>query len=644
MLKVVRELEAAVSAALELGEDVRHDQRRRSLRRVERAVRTFRNEFDRVQRAFVDRNKIDPADQINHDSLTLDDESVGLFVDILTKLPSIYCSEHQGDGDLQPIDLNHRKDSFSGLDEIYESISELASQMVLHYAQMPLDSNLVDSLLDRVALLAFHGTVSCELISILNASVAAALSESNECLGSTETHSLHDGLSCEKQPLFLLGAEETLSLTRILTPISLNHLSRNFDFSVNILNGKEEMGPQEGEIGLRLLLFHIFRHLSDTVQEFDDGCQERVDTLKKLHNQWYRSEMKNSDEMEYDLENAFEDYMDMLTSFLVENIEFAFDTLNVSNKLISEISEDDDCSDQILRQIKQVTRLTSLSIGLADLFHEDLNFDMSLFRSQLEKLFINFASYVANYCHRGFIPRSHNVILLADETLFRLYAIVITNTGEKSPKRNRICSNSTVLQKHHAQTIAYLRASYLATSEFDDVDTSILNIELERMSGIIRESSSNQSESSSLDSHTALSMLQARALSCMVIGEHDDPQLQSKNNVLLSLLLTSLNKNQEQRSDGVSNASKQEFNPWNYLLAQKIMESNTHPNGHACFHELKSSTPPHTILSNASSSVSDLRSHTPSSGYGRHDAFYYSPNVISFARSVPSHINTLCRD
>lgn len=635
MLKVVGELEAAVSAALELGDDARDDQRRRSLRRIERALKSFQNEFARVQRAVHERNENDAMEQINVESLSLDDESVTLFVDILTKLPCIFCWEPQGDGDHQPIDLNRRNDVSYGLEEMYESIAKFTSQMILDYAHMPLDSSLIDGLLDRVALLAFHGSVSCELISILNASTSASLSESDESCYSQEMISSCDHLSNNNPPLFLLGAEETLSLTRILTPITLNHLSRNFDFLVKFLNGEEGLGPQEGEIGLRLLLFHIFRHLSDTLPE------GRIDALKKCHNQWYRGQVKIDDEVGYELENEFEDYMDMLISFLAENIEFAFDTLNVSNELIPELSEED----HIVRQIKQVTRLSSLAVGIADLFQEDFNFDMSPFRSQLEKLFLNFANYVANYCHSGFVPGNKHVMALADETLFRLYALVRSNSGEKTPKRNRISSNASVLQKYQAQTITYLRASYLYASEFNYIDTSVLNMELDRLTGIFQNPPSNETDTSNMDSHTAKSLLQARALSCIVIGNHDESRLQSKNHNLLSLLLTRLARIQGENSkDEQGNMSKEELSPWDYLIAQMILKSNSNSDGGAWCDELTSCTPPHTVLLNSSSSVSDLRSQMHSSGNERNDIVYSCPNVLSFAQSVHSHINTLCHD
>jgi hypothetical protein len=643
MLKVIRELEAAVNAALELGNDDRGDgyySRVTSLRRVERTLKTFRNEFIRVQRAFDARNEIETMEQSNTSSLSLDDESVGLLVDILTKLPCIYCSEPQGDGDHQPIDLNRRYDisTISGLDEMFESIEKFVSQMILDYAHMPLDLNLIDGLLDRVALLAFHGSVSCELISILNASAAASLSESAELHFSQENSSLHDRFSHEKSPLFLLGAEETLSLTQILTPISLQHLSRSFDFLVNFLNGEEKMGSREGEVGLRLLLFHIFRHLSDTLPK---GSQSRIDALRICHNQWFRGQMNNNNKMEYELENEYEDYMDMLKSFLAENIEFAFDALNVSNKLIPEISE----KDHMVHQIKQVTRLSSLAVGIADLFQEELDFDMSFFRSQLEKLFVTFANYVANYCHGGFIPGKKHVMLLADETLFRLYVLVSANSVEKLPKRNRIGPISSALQKYQAQTIVYLRASYLYASEFNAIDTSVVNMELDRLVGIIQNPLSNQDDTSKMDPYAAKSLLQARVLSCIVIGDNDESRLQIKNNTLLSLLLTHLAKCQDQKiNDEHENASKTELSPWNYLLAQMILESTPCTDTSLYLNGSTSITPSDTILSNNSSFGSDLKGQLSSSENERNDMFNYPTNVISFAQSVHSHINTLCHD
>jgi hypothetical protein len=270
---------------------------------------------------------------------------------------------------------------------------------------------------------------------------------------------------------------------------------------------------------------------------------------------------------------------------------------------------------------------------------------MSFFRSQLEKLFVTFANYVANYCHGGFIPGKKHVMLLADETLFRLYVLVSTNSVEKLPKRNRIGPISSALQKYQAQTIVYLRASYLYASEFNAIDTSVVNMELDRLVGIIQNPLRNQDDTSKMDPYTAKSLLQARALSCIVIGDNDESRLQIKNNTLLSLLLTHLAKCQDQKiNDEHENASKTELSPWNYLLAQMILESTPCTDTSLYLNGSTSITPSDTILSNNSSFGSDLKGQLSSSENERNDMFNYPTNVISFAQSVHSHINTLCHD
>jgi hypothetical protein len=222
---------------------------------------------------------------------------------------------------------------------------------------------------------------------------------------------------------------------------------------------------------------------------------------------------------------------------------------------------------------------------------------------------------------------------------------VSTNSVEKLPKRNRIGPISSALQKYQAQTIVYLRASYLYASEFNAIDTSVVNMELDRLVGIIQNPLSNQDDTSKMDPYAAKSLLQARALSCIVIGDNDESRLQIKNNTLLSLLLTHLAKCQDQKiNDEHENASKTELSPWNYLLAQMILESTPCTDTSLYLNGSTSITPSDTILSNNSSFGSDLKGQLSSSENERNDMFNYPTNVISFAQSVHSHINTLCHD
>lgn len=295
----------------------------------------------------------------------------------------------------------------------------------------------------------------------------------------------------------------------------MNEIFQEEEEEENAYKAEKEM-QQESEIQLRVLLGYLFRHLTSLM--YNDGKGENdtyndekscisaslEESLYQLfhdttntstchrqnqhHHSYYSYGSNNNTARERKL--FVEDYIDLVTSFLIESIEYAIDVMdNASHFLRNFISNnkflDDDMNielggngklpqqhdglgtnDERVRgnitsircHVKDTIRHCSIAIGVIEIFYEDMklhNFstnNSSLSstsdNSHLMSLYKSYTEFVASFCtdellHGTFCWSSAKdveaVSVLfdsADNVLFRLSEIVSTIENKERKNKN----------------------------------------------------------------------------------------------------------------------------------------------------------------------------------------------------------------
>ena len=352
-----------------------------------------------------------------------------------------------------------------------------------------------------------------------------------------------------------MSAGETLRLTQILIPLSLEHLSRPWNGWLMLINDNdndndngdgvdgrgEDWEEQQGGLQLRVLLNFLIRHLTVAVQVQNTTMkmtmtmtmdEDETTRMEKKKNR-KRNKNRNDDIVSIDLDDEdssrdgddndtsenydqnecqrqrqhqsppkleeilftlferqlmddsdadddhsvnhgevmdmVEDYTDLITSFLVESIDYAIDTVEHSTEHLgkyvvgstrkstrrprahahahahtakkdvgtgSSTTETDTGIERdvvdIYRRVKDSMRLSSIAVEMIELFHQNLGLPWDdTFQSHTMNLHKVFARFVAFYCTDAFLCHVRDAednIVSADNILLRLRTVVTSAT------------------------------------------------------------------------------------------------------------------------------------------------------------------------------------------------------------------------
>jgi len=468
------------------------------------------------------------------------------------------------------------------LQDLYYQTANTACRIFHNYGALPLDPSHIDRLLDQIASMAIsspspssspRAKIHCGIVAIINSSL--------DVMGN-QVHSQQHHENTNQSSLFLLNAIETLKLTQILIPLSLRHLSHSWVFhpTGNCDNDHGGGGgttgdgggdggsdgvsdeEQETEVQLRLLIGNLFRHFSsllpsdesdhsnndDGINDIDDNDNDNnivafENTLYRVFQEDYCSindtnhssasrltstqrhrDMDHGDvvslprQQHQDIMIAIEDYTDLASSFLIENVEYAVDVIHASSHHLQKIGVimrqrkdnargattsttaegiDDHSSDESIQYLKGVILHTSIAIGMVETFRDGLglylpdansssdNTNTNDSGAHLGNLWNAFADFVSMLSENDTIMggstmgdhqqrrQREDIQLLgslldsADNDLFRLYrlmsgtsSMVDDDSSATIPKSNMIDRGS------HTQMITLLRAYHWVSSQY----------------------------------------------------------------------------------------------------------------------------------------------------------------------------------
>ena len=545
-------------------------ERKRALRRLQRALVTFEMTMDEIQDQSLHQNINDdehncPNEMALSDEkmISLNESMLNLLIDILTEVPSVLPSfSFLTNMSMESLTCSDKNDTgvtttTTLSDQLYnDEIVPITCSLIQKYALLPINQSFVDKILDHVASI-ISKTQSCRiafigggneqyflnLIRIINTSVLAQ---------DQEIHQLHQLQQEQKRQshqqasqrinnhlstLFLLSANETIALTQLFLPLSLKYLSYPWQFVASkpdlLLHIEHDTSHQEktssrktgndiieiddmgrvihlssdydgfGKIGengthgknyedddvdntekdiqqecsvqIRVLLGYLFRHLScllrPCVADGDDKVSVSVsleDSLVQLFHSNHHEGQESERGVLRDRQLLVEDYIDLVSSFVIESIEYSIDIIDsashflrrfvTSNKSldldgtvenvqqidqhIGQRSEkQNDYVLEIRRHVKDTIRHCSIAIGMIELFFQDMklhNIDSNgssqdeSIDSHLISLYRSYAQFVASFCtddllHGTFCwSNSCDVVAVsslfdsADNVLFRL--------------------------------------------------------------------------------------------------------------------------------------------------------------------------------------------------------------------------------
>lgn len=689
MKDAANELNQAVHQLFEIGNT--HDrtkttrlhgntyERKRCLRRIERAVLSLQDQLTNIS---------DDSGE-ESDFVGLDDISLEPLMDVITEFPKLECSQSDA------------------LREVYDSVISIAGSLLHQYASMPLSANHVDRLLDRIATLALMGQVDINILQLLNSSLlhyehVAGSDQSCDHNGQNADcddeieigHSDHGDDGGEHGPYsasgnnapprgsIILNAAETFRLTQILMPLSLKHLSQAWAFpvsddedggrSVTQHNELSTWKSQHGGLQLRVLMSFLLPHFINEVDKIDSiefgNNESPIEKLQYIAFHYFQKELVDRDGAECSSEALamVEDYIDLITSFLVENIEYAIDAIDASSHSLHQHSaSSNDCETRSSgnleneigsnhRYIKDTIRLTSLAIGMIELFHEDLGLPWETYNSHAVKLLEDFASFVAVFCTEGVLMHAHgssDTIASGDKALMKLWSILrdlssankiylddhqsgsmLGNPDTSGSKRRRLLPNENSEAKMESSLGSTLDMTMVTTvlrafptcssdeaamdlirRELDIAKDGILHPKME-MKGLLQSDSAK--ELSSLVQACALSTLLAPQEDSYENNESYEGGLFGFNGGLLSTLVdplvASIEVEDKDADDPVNDpvyGVVDAMNPWNYMLSRSLSSKLS-------FLDAEYSDPGkpmRVVTTSSTSSVSDLRSHNTSS-------------------------------
>ena len=652
-------------------------ERKRCLRRIERAVISFQNHVAHMSHDSEEGNDYEILD-----------DALEPLMDILTEFPKLEFSQSDA------------------LRDLLDSITSIACSLLQKYASMPFSANHIDRLLDRTATLALIGQVDIDVLQLLNSS----LLHYEHLAGSDQSYARNDlNVDCEDEidPHYsdgsgdhcprsvggnhvpprgsiILNANETLRLTQILMPLSLKHLSQAWTFPVRddeddsrIENQQNELATwkkQHGGLQLRVLLGCLLQHFLSEVDKLDSiefGDDESpLEKLQQIIFYIFQKELVDGDD-DANCSAMVEDYIDLITSFLVENIEYAVDVIDTSSHILRQLpTSTNDCENGVRgnteceigsthRYIKDAIQLTSLAIGMIEFFQEDLGLPWETYKSHAVKLLEDFASFVAVYCNDGVLMHAHGsnaTMDSADKSLMKLWSIMRDLSSAKNDscpgdhqtlpgnatgdyatfgsKRRRVLPNENdeakmgssgcALNKTMVTTL--LRA--FLTSSSNEAAMDLIRRELViAKEGILKPVMETPGVWQSDLAREFSSLMQACALSTLLMPQEDSYDIEESheggslrfNGGLFSTMVDPLvalanvedNKANSPISDPVY-GMVDAMNPWNYLLSRNLSTKLSLLD----VEDSEPGMPMRVVTTSSASSVSDLRSHNTSNKKG----------------------------
>ena len=740
-------------------------ERKRCLRRIERAIISFQNQITVENNS--NNNNNDSNNSNDDNDVSLSDDTIETLMDILTEFPKLEFSQSDA------------------LRDLHDSITGIACSLVQQYALMPLTAIHVDRLLDRIAIqytsIKLRGQrFDFDILQLLNASLlqcehvnvngnanananAAGLEsdpESNQyhsymnMQGACMQNNNDPEIECEhengyhpatsdgdgdcnasagkKHPTtntydtlprgsIILDANETLRLTQILIPLSLEHLSQSWSFQMRHdedeieEEGVDTYAYEDNHCGLqlRVLLSYLLRHFLSEVnkidiaylveQEFEeDDDVSRIDKLQRILFHLFQEQISDnvhSRDTNIDTTSAnggddaesssnvlamVEDYIDLITSFLVENIEYAIDTIDTSSHYLDQLhvsktnhdggagnyaGTKSDIGSTTLshRYVKDTVRLTSLAIGMIELFQEDLGLSWDTYKSHAFKLLDEFAPFVAIYCTDGVLRHANgaNVTIdSGDKALLELWSIMRGSTdtegyvGDRDRDFQTVSGNTMLLE---AASFTSKRRRILPNEHSHTEGTKVggslalgaRGLDKTMVTTLLRAFSTKSSNEAALDviqtevavakeklfyspkqiegvcessasANEFASLLQACALSTLIMPreesyEHEEGHesgLLGFNSGLFSTLVDPLvslidveDGDDDNRTTEPVHCMVDAMNPWNYFLSRNLFTKLSLMGGE----DPEYAVPMRVVTTSSVSSVSDLRSHNTSS-------------------------------
>lgn len=540
----------------------------------------------------------------------------------------------------------------------------------------------------------------------------------------------HASISISMREPILLTAQETQRLTQILIPLSLKHLSQPWIFmekedQSRLQSDRDgvDWDEQKGGLQLRVLLSFLFRHFVAQIEKMEgaemgvdvydvdddddddpnlgsDDCGERRGSVllpvsRKLENilfelfQRQLVDAGNDNPDHGDIVDMVEDYTDLITSFLVENIDYAIDAVENSSIVLREYAtytadgvgvERDVYT--INRHVKDAARLSSLAVGMIELFHDDLGLAWDAFKSHTSKLHKEFSQFVAMYCTDKFLHDAENAtctIESADNILIRLATRVASEchggnakpaSFEPDSKRRRVLPNDCDQLLDKASVATLLRTFYSSKTKDSEIAMPLLEHEMDKTRRFISDTLAGPTSNAIVSvpegqrrlvaAHELSTLVQSCALSTLVSPRGMDPSGETDrrgdnrndvegNMALFSTLVKPLLGYNDKTGCEADNQNAipatvvDSTNPWNFLLARGLPQKLSSMDEERYTDE-RDIMPPMAITTCSASSVSDLRSNNTSStgrcGRTDHNARYWE-RIAFFSNTVQDPINTL---
>lgn len=656
-------------------------ERKRCLRRIERSVIAFYKEICLFRESHGDNGIEDFATA----EAVLDDGTLECLIDIITELPkldnfvksstfeeiyseiiSLVCSVIQqcGIASLNPNQIDRLLDRVATLalqEEVDVDVLQLLNATLLYRMQMPVERHQEqhDSSIQPTS----WGEHDVDYMNGTN----------EQDYSDVPFDQVHKSrVRDEAESAIILNAIETIRLTQLLIPLSLRFFSHPWTFipqegefhcestQGNLDHSQATWSEQHGGLQLRILLHHLLEHFMHQVIETNSGqSQDQTLNFYKLERfllQLFEREILATRELgssssyghgsEHGLEieaiaeeakEMVEDFIDLLSSFVVENIEFAIDAIDTSShglgqyvrvnlKGDSVYRKSENKNALIYRYFKDTIRLSSLACGLIELFGV-LHYS---FESHAKKLLEAHATFIACYCNDDFMTNIDGAgvmsIDFADNLLLRLYICVenhsnihmgkgsmFAEASSSRAKRRRtniapLPSFSSAASLNETALVTFLRAFYQSSVKDNEMATDLLAIEMQKFKNLIHDDNGGPENESLIHEYSTL--IQACALSVL----KSPGQFKAE---LFSLLMNSflsigdLEHGGEQREIMYGSNSRilDVTNPWNFLICRSLSEKMDYATN-----QTTESSPAITSATiSTSSTVSDVRSHNTSS-------------------------------
>lgn len=527
--------------------------------------------------------------------IVVDNNTLETLIDILTEVPKLEIIQ----------DLH--------FDNLFQSLFGVTCDIIENFASMPLGPSHLDRLIDRIGSLALESKIDFDILQLVNATVAHknASREHN-----FEENDIEKEDSEDLSPTFLLDFYETVKVVQILITLSLKHLGQPWAFlqrsdpddlnQIKTDNTSASWHGQHGGLQLRVLLSYLLSHLVQQAhvivhEELGSNATYSYEYLKRIIVHIF--EKIDGKDNVLSLHMA-EDYMDLVTSFFVENIRFVIDAIADSSESLAEASYEDGIASTIYRQVRDVTRLTSLTIDMISCAWSELELPREMFSFEVKKLHDSFALFVGEHCTEEIVAQLRNgryLLVSAESVLFRFWKLVhvdecldnfghlqyeesdVQITGASQAKRRRLRDDGTFdeceLMNSVLGTTALITMFRAIVAALDGNDDAIELLESKSSKDkmIIQNLAKKNAFSNEL--HMYYSLIQAVSLSSMIIPEDkrrcegEEDYIGFNRSLLTNLLepfVSVSNTNNDDPNNENMLSSFDISSPWNYYLSRHI--------------------------------------------------------------------------